>query len=216
MGLASADDLNPHNDEMLFSLEDAIEKLSMSDCNEEYFEDDANLVACSQSNGYAGGANMSAASTSFLELESLKDDVVLGFSQRLRSGVEKVLQVLDQNLSQHSSDELRELLRRNIELSSEVKDEARRRETLTKKLIFTEKDVNNLQEEKRRLIEQLQDYDENKQLVQSLQTRLDEYKRELSNLNNEKDRLQKSKVMFSHSLPQLEQSEFLVYSSFQT
>jgi chromosome segregation ATPase len=78
---------------------------------------------------------------------------------------------------------------------------------LAKQLVYSEKDVEKLQDEKKSLEDKLQDYDETKRLVQSLQSRLDEYRSELGNLNSEKDRLQKSKVMFSHSLPQLEQSK---------
>lgn len=204
MGLASAEDLIPQNEDMLYSLEDAIEKFSISDINEEYFEDDANLVTFSNSNG----ANQSSVSNSFLELENLKDDVVLGFSQRLRSGVDKVLQVLNESLSQNSSDELKELLRRNIELSTEVKEEANRREMLTQKLLACENQMRQMQTEKVSMEQQLQNYDETKRLVNSLQTQLDDYKSELRTLNSEKDRLQKSKVTLSNSLPQLEQSKF--------
>ena len=214
MGFSSSEH-NINKEELHHSLEDAFERLSVGEANNELSDDGPDLITSSST--FYSSLDLSSISKDVSQNINVEDDVVLGASRRLRAAVERILRLLNEIVNINQEHDVQDLIRRNDELVNELNEEVKRREKLTHQLLLAEKSVKLLEESKNKFSLELLDYQTIKKEFDSMKSKLEKYEMEREEWAFEKEQLKKDKSNFFQGLPELQQSKFFcktVYSVF--
>lgn len=146
--------------------------------------------------------------------ENIQDDVVLKLTQHLQNKMSLIIKHLKDAIEMNKNPEFQALRERNIELSTQLKEECLRKDELVKKLIVADRQASEY-------FEQLQQNEEELKNLDALRTENDELKRlrkehsaEYRKLCKDKEELQKFQLMFKNSLPELQKSKYHDLKSF--
>lgn len=206
---------NAHRDDLLQGFpslgEETLERLSQGETNE-LCEDGPDLTPSSNL------LYMTPPSTCNAHNTEGEDDVVLGASRRLRSAVDRILKLLNENVIAHQQHDYSAILKRNEELVTELNEECSRRDKLTAQLLQNEQRVLSLEKDKNKLTDILIEHNENKRQMEMMKAKIEEYENERDKWAQDNQRLEKDRFSFSQGLPQLHQSKVhlfhLLHSSF--
>lgn len=139
----------------------------------------------------------------------IEDDVVLGASRRLKQAVERVLKILSNIVDGHRQFDMKDLLKQKENIAFELKEEAHRSDKLTKELMDKEKMLQFVENENKKLLDQMCDYKDVKYEYTKLQKKLAEFEQDRERFMQENRRLETEKSMFNQGLPKLQQSKCL-------
>lgn len=184
--------------------EETLERLSQGEINE-LCEDGPDLTPSSNL------LYMTPPSTCNVNNTEGEDDVVLGASRRLRSAVDRILKLLNENVIAHQQHDYNAILKRNEELVTELNEECSRRDKLTAQLLQNEQQVASLEKEKTKLTDILIEHNENKRQMESMKAKIEEYENERDKWAQDNQRLEKDRFSFTQGLPQLHQSKIHLF-----
>ncbi|XP_074600005.1 uncharacterized protein LOC141854270 isoform X2 [Brevipalpus obovatus] len=209
----TVDESSVNKDELLPSLEDALERISQNELTLDFGEDghdlglslelSANLLANSR-NQYSLSYSSKEPSPGFGS--GAKDDLVLVTQKRLRAYVERLLHLLRQHVDLNRNNDAQNLIKKNDELVNNLNSGLTRQEKLTNQLIQVEEKAKDLEQRNLILEQKLENYDELKNELDFYKQKAGFYELERSQVLVDQERLRSEKHAFSKGLPALQKN----------
>lgn len=140
--------------------------------------------------------------------ENIKDDVLLKLTLHLDNKISLVVKQLKAAIEINKNQDLKALRDRNIELSSQLKEEFKLKADLVQKLIQADQKASEYFDQLRINEDELKNLDALKSQNENLKRQMKQYNIDYRKLVKEKEELDKYKLLFKDNLPDLEKSKF--------